>query len=237
MEEYDVKMLAEQPWEETIDILTADMDPESIDIIVLTDRYREYLSEMQEYDLSVPARAIRIAAALLNMKARALYLEEETEEEENPMDFEEPIEEEAGGYERDPDLDMGPELDMPVKPRPKRRVSLDELKDSLESAMEVKERREERQEMREEIDQHFEMDEKDLTEKLNSLFGRIKNLVSSETREKVDFDHLIETGDNEEKLEKFKHILHLENDEKVQLIQEEFLGQLKVKPEDEEVPN
>ncbi|MFB6208102.1 MAG: segregation/condensation protein A [Candidatus Nanohaloarchaea archaeon] len=238
MEEYDVKMLAEQPWEETIDILTADMDPGSIDIIVLTDRYREYIGELQEYDLSVPARAIRIAAALLNMKARALYFEDEPpEEEENPMDFEEPLEEEEGGYERNPELEMGPDLDMPVKPKPKRRVSLDELKDSLRSAMEVKERREERQEMREEIDQHFEMDEKDLTEKLNSLFGRIKNLVSAETREKVDFDHLIETGDNQEKIEKFKHVLHLENDRKVQLIQKEFLGQLQVKPEDEEVPN
>lgn len=237
MDDYEIEMLAEQPWEETIDVLTADMDPERVDICVLTDRYREYLGELQEYDLKVPANAIRLCAALLKMKALALYYEDELEEEEeeNPMDFEEPLEDEI--EDDTPDLEMGPELDMPVKPKPKRRVSLNELKDSLRSAMEVKERREERQELREEIDDHFEMDEEDLTEKLNSLFGRIKNMVSSKTRREVDFENLIETRDTQEKIEKFKHILHLENDRKVNLIQEEFLGQLKVKPEDEEVPN
>ena len=62
-------MIAEQPWEETLEFLTADMPPQEIDITVLADRYRKYISELQEYDLSIPAKAIRICAALLNMKA------------------------------------------------------------------------------------------------------------------------------------------------------------------------
>ncbi|MFB6213019.1 MAG: segregation/condensation protein A [Candidatus Nanohaloarchaea archaeon] len=231
MEEHDTRMLAEQPWEETLDILTADMDPTEIDIEVLAGRYREYINELQELDLSVSARAVRICAALLNIKAMAIDGEDPLQEEpeENPMDFDgemEEIEEDPG-----PDLEEGPELEMPVKPKPRRRMEFDELKDALEDAIEVKERREERQEERQELDQQFEMQEETLNDRINSLFSRVKDLVSTE--EKVEFSRLLEEKSNEEKIEKFMHVLHLENDKKVRCIQEEFLGDLHVKPEEE----
>lgn len=236
MEEYRVEDIAERPWEETIDFLTADMPPQEIDIAVLAERYREYLSELQEYDLSVPARAIRICAALLNMKAQALQYEEEEEPEENPMDFEEEdfMEEEFIEENETERISIkdGPDLEVPVKPKPKRRMQLDELKDALEDAVEVKQRREERQERRAEMDQEFEMSEEDLTQKLNNLLGSIKSRITSGKQDRVDFDELMDHNDREERIEKFKHMLHLENDEKVRLIQEEFLGDLHVKPED-----
>lgn len=220
-------MIAEQPWEETLEFLTADMPPQEIDIAVLADRYRKYISELQDYDFSIPAKAIRICAALLNMKAMAVYdpeeLEKDEDVEENPMDFEE---------DEDPvELEVGPELEMPVKNKPKRRMRFDELKDALNDALEVQEHREERQEQRIEMDQAFEMDEEDLTDKLDSLMNSIVSFVGSDD-EKVEFDALLEQKDREEKIEKFKHVLHLENDEQVRLIQEEFLGDLHVRPEE-----
>jgi chromatin segregation and condensation protein Rec8/ScpA/Scc1 (kleisin family) len=229
MEEHQVEMIAEQPWEETLEFLTSDMPPQDIDIAVLADRYRKYISEMQDYDLSVPARAIRICAALLNMKAMAIYDPEEVQEdeelEENPMDFEDDEEEEQK------ELEVGPELDMPVKNKPKRRMRFDELKEALNDALEVQEQREERQEQRIEMDQAFEMEEEDLTDKLDSLMDSIVSFVGSDD-DKVEFDSLLEQKDREEKIEKFKHVLHLENDEQVRLIQEEFLGDLHVRPEE-----
>jgi len=232
--EHDVQILKEQPWEETLDLLTADMDPHSVDIAVLADRYRDYIEELQELDLTVSARAIRILAALLNMKSMAIDGEDPLQEEEaeNPMDFNGDLDDVFDEEEDEgPDLETGPELEMPVKPRPRRRMDIDELKGALEDAMEVKERREERQERRQEIDQQFEMQEKTINEKINSLFSRVKNMVSS--NEKVEFSNLLEEKSNEEKIEKFMHVLHLENDKKVRCIQEEFLGDLHVKPEDE----
>ncbi|MEF8880679.1 MAG: segregation/condensation protein A [Candidatus Nanohaloarchaea archaeon] len=229
MEEHQVEMIAEQPWEETLEFLTGDMPPQDIDITVLADRYRKYISEMQDYDLSVPAKAIRICSALLNMKAMAIYdpeeLQEEDEIEENPMDFEDDVEE-----DEEKNLEIGPELDMPVKNKPKRRMRFDELKDALNDALEVQEQRQERQEQRIEMDQAFEMEEEDLTDKLDSLMNSIVSFVGGDD-EKVEFDDLLEQKDREEKIEKFKHVLHLENDEQVRLIQEEFLGDLHVRPE------
>lgn len=237
MENFNPHELREASWEETIDVLTADMNPQDLDIILLAERYREYIQELQSHDFKVSAQAVRVCSALLNMKTQRLAWEEQEEQEEeleeepmeNPMAFEEqeePIEEE------EPELDIGPDLEMPVKQKPVRRVHKEELKDSLRDAIQVKERREERQEKRQEMDQKFEMDEDDLETKLNSLMSNIKGMITSKTREKIDFNQIVGKKDNQEKIEKFKHVLHLENDEQVTLIQEEFLGDLQVKPED-----
>ncbi len=234
MEQHEAQVLKEQPWEETLELLTRDMDPHNVDITVLASRYREYIEELQELDLTVSARAIRICAALLNMKSMAIDGEDPLQEEEpqeNPMDFEGDLDDVFEEENEGPGLETGPELEMPVKARPKRRMELDELKGALEDALEVKERREERQEERHEIDQQFEMQEETLNDKINSLFSRVRNMVSS--KDKIEFSRLLEENSNEERIEKFMHVLHLENDKKVQCIQEEFLGDLHVKPEDE----
>lgn len=238
MEDFNPHELREASWEETIDVLTADMNPRNLDIVLLAERYREYIQELQTHDFKVSAQAVRVCSALLNMKTQRLAWDEEQEEEENfeeepmedPMAFEEEaIEEEA---DEEPDLDIGPDLEMPVKQKPVRRVHRDELKESLRDAIQVKERREERQERRAEMDQQFEMDEDDLETKLSSLMSNIKGMITSKTREKIDFNSLVAETDNQERIEKFKHVLHLENDEQVTLIQEDFLGDLKVKPEE-----
>lgn len=237
MEEFNPHELREASWEETIDVLTADMNPRDLDIILLAERYREYIQELQSHDFKVSAQAVRVCSALLNMKAERLAWEEQDQEEfeeepmEDPMAFEEeePEQIEENG---EPDLEVGPDLDMPVKQKPVRRVHRNELKESLRDALEVKEKREERQERRQQMDQQFEMDEDDLETKLNNLMSNIKGLITSKTKEKIDFNNLVSDQDNQERIEKFKHVLHLENDEQVELIQEDFLGDLHVKPEE-----
>lgn len=234
MEEQTLQHLTERPWEETLEFLTTDMDPANIDICVLTERYREYIKQLQKNNLQVSAKAIRVCAALLNMKTLALKTEEVEEEAESEEEIEE-IEGEMiddefyeEGKNEEIDLDDGPTLEMPVKKKPKRRVHLDELKDSLRDAMEVKERREERQQQRQQMDDQFEFDEENLQDKLDSLYSEIKNYISAPA-DKINFTKLISNNhDNEDKIERFKHVLNLENDQKVDLIQNEFLGDLKI---------
>lgn len=236
---YEIDNLAEMPWEETLEFLTSDMDPESIDICVLTERYQEYIEELEEFDLEVPAQAIRLCAALLRIKTMALTGEQIKEEPENPMDFEEgEMMEEEFVEDDEPDLEVGPDLEMPVKAKPRRRMSLDELTAALEDAMEVKQKREQRQELREEMEDPVGIDEKSLEEKVNSLFSKVTSLIGGSS-EKVSFDKLVNNSDGEEKIEKFLHVLHLENEKKVECIQEEWLGDLEVKPkkEPEQVAN
>jgi len=237
--DYEIDNLAEMPWEETLEFLTSDMDPESIDICVLTERYQEYIEELEEFDLDVPAQAIRLCAALLRIKTMALTGEQIEEEPENPMDFEdEAMMEEDFVEDDEPDLKVGPDLEMPVKAKPRRRMSLDELTTALEDAMDVKQKREERQELREEMEDPVGIDEKNLEEKVNSLFCKVTDLISGSS-DKIPFNQLVDNSDGEEQIEKFLHVLHLENEQKVECIQEEWLGDLEVKPkkEPEQVAN
>lgn len=238
MENYKAETIQDQHWEETIDFLTQDMPADEINIKVLAQRYREYIDTLQKNDLSVSAKAVRICSALLNLKAAiTLDYEDEIEEEEepNPMDFEEePIEEEE---EDEVDLEDPPQLRMPPKPKPKRRMHKDELKDALRDALEVKERREERQEEREDIDQQFEFEEETIRDRIDSLYSKVTDLISSSS-DKVKFNQLLDERTSEEKIDKFMQVLTLENDQKVTCHQEEFLGDLHVRPEeDEEVAN
>jgi len=133
MDNYEIDNLAEMPWEETLEFLTADMDPENIDICILTERYQEYIEDLEEFDLEVPARAIRLCAALLRIKTLALAGEPINEEEvEDPMEFEgEAMMEEDFVEDDEPDLKVGPDLEIPVKAKPRRRISLDELTAAL----------------------------------------------------------------------------------------------------------
>jgi chromatin segregation and condensation protein Rec8/ScpA/Scc1 (kleisin family) len=232
MQQVDPQQLEHLNWEETIDFLTKDMPADEIDIVELSSRYKQYIDTMEEFDLEVPARAIRICSALLNMKsAIVLEYEEEMDEEEpqeNPMDFEEEPEE-----EEQVDLGTPPDLEMPVQPRPKRRMHKNELKDALRDALEVKERREERVEERHEMEEQFEFEEDTLQDKIDSLHSKVMGMIGK-SKDKVKFDRLLEQQTSEEKIEKFMHVLNLENDKKVTCIQEEFLGDLHVKPEEDE---
>jgi chromatin segregation and condensation protein Rec8/ScpA/Scc1 (kleisin family) len=229
MQEHRADMLSERSWEETLDFLTADMDTENIDICELADRYRSYIKELQSHDLEVSARAIRVLSALLRMKSQAMYFEEQEQQEEDPMDFDEEIE--SSG--REPDLEAAPDLELPVRNEPSRRMDKSELKESLREALEVREQRQERQRRREEIDQQFEVEEQTLRDRLDSLYSRITGFISSSSEE-VKFSSLVDPEDPEEKIERFKHVLNLENEDRVDLIQEEFLGDLKVAPKEED---
>lgn len=230
MEIHNPEMIEEESWEDLLDLLTADMDPEDIDVKVVADRYKEYIEQMQQFNLEVPAKAIRICAALLKVKTYAIdsepveYIDQEEDMGENPMDFEDE-------EEKTVEMETGPDLEIPVQPKPKRRMSKAELKNALKDALEVKERREERQEMREEIDHQFETEEETIKEKINSLYTRLTSVVNGDG--KVRFNRLLEKQTSEEKIEKFMHVLTLENDRRVRCIQDEFLGDLHVQPEKE----
>ena len=145
------------------------------------------------------------------------------------MDFDEEIE--SSG--REPDLKAAPDLELPVRNEPSRRMDKSELKESLREALEVREQRQERQRRREEIDQQFEVEEQTLRDRLDSLYSRITGFISSSSEE-VKFSSLVDPEEPEEKIERFKHVLNLENEDRVDLIQEEFLGDLKVAPKEED---
>lgn len=228
----DIEDISKQKWEILLDRFTSDMDPWDIDIVRLAERYRDYIKKSKKFDFELPARIILICSILLRMKANFLEDEEEFEEiEEEVEDFEEiPLDLEEMEEEEEPDLFI-PDMELPVKKKPNRKVTLDELKDALEKAIKIEEKREERQDKREE-NYGIEIDKKSINSRLNGLMDKLKSIYSN-NKDKVKFSQVLNKKDKREKIEKFVQVLHLENDEKVKCMQPEFLGEILIELEKE----
>lgn len=236
----DIAAIREADWETVLERFTEDMDPWAIDIVKLADRYKSYINKLERFDLEVPGRIIVVGAVLLRMKTEILRdayedgnpedVEREESLEELEHEMEEIMEEEQFDAVDDEQLRIPEAVPKPpVKKKAKRKVTLDELKDALEKAVEIGDKREERQEERKKAEDYgIEVEEDDITNKLNQLYSGLRDHIGGNDDDAVTFSELVEEQKKEEKLNKFVHIMHLETDQKIQCIQNEWLGDIQI---------
>jgi len=196
------------------------MDPWSIDIIKLSNAFLGYLQKMEELDLRMPARFILIAAILLRMKSDVL-----TEKEEKILIPE--SEKEADETLRV--LASLPPLQPPLKRIPLRNVSLEELLSALRKAYEVQERRTERKlRIRRAVDVVMPVGEvEDITERINTLLTQINSALGEV--ESIEFSRLVKRWGRKEIVESLLPLLHLSQDGKINLTQEELFKEIMIK--------
>lgn len=242
----DIAAIREADWEHVLERFTEDMDPWAIDIVKLADRYKSYIERLERFDLEVPGRIIVVGAVLLRMKAellRDIYedggvdqaTEEELERELDAMfDFDEDdLEPVDADQLRIPEAVPKP----PVKKKGKRKVTLDELKDALEKAVEIGQKREKRQTERKEAkDYGIEVEEDDITNRLETLYNNLRDRIGGR-EDAVTFSDLVKDQEKQEKLDKFVHIMHLETDRRIDCMQEEWLGDIKIEILDQQENN
>jgi segregation and condensation protein A len=215
-------MISEPSWEDVIIKIIAEeqMDPWSIDIIKLSNAFLGYLQKMEELDLRMPARFILIAAILLRMKSDVL-----TEKEEKILIPE--SEKEADETLRV--LASLPPLQPPLKRIPLRNVSLEELLSALRKAYEVQERRTERKlRIRRAVDVVMPVGEvEDITERINTLLTQINSALGEV--ESIEFSRLVKRWGRKEIVESLLPLLHLSQDGKINLTQEELFKEIMIK--------
>lgn len=215
-------------WQEIIyDLInTEQLDPWNVDIIILTNRFLEKIQELEE-NYFVSSKVLLAAALLLRIKSEILlnkYIKSIDEilfgKKENEVKVLERIELE----------DEIPEL-IPRSPIPRfRKVTLNELVESLNKAIITENRR-----IKKEITEKNALRESSISlpkrkyitkdkikEIYEKLFGHLQN-----GRLKISFDELIE-GSKEERIVSFSSLLHLENQKKVWLEQNEHFGPIHI---------
>lgn len=234
--ELSIEQLQGNDWEDVLERFTEDMDPWAIDIVELADRYRSYIRRRERMDLEVPARMVVICSVLLKLKVRLLHEQEQDEPEEPPEEefHEDEMAEQDWDEERwEDELQIPDEtLEPPVNQIPRRRVSIDELKDALDSAVSTHKRRKQRRQQRreQESEEFIEIQENNIQDKLDSLMDRLTSFFSRE-EDQLTFDSLLERDDSDERIEKFVHLLHLETEDRVRCRQEEFFGEIEIVPQ------
>lgn len=208
------------------------MDPWDIDVTHLTQKFLDIIRKLQQLDFRVGGKLVLAAAVLLKIKSDRLMDEDlsmldslihsaEHDQEELDllgMDFDDFFEAGAPAPER-------PKI-YPRTPQPRqRKVSVYDLVTALEQALEVTVRREKRALDNVKAPEVTVPEKKvDITDLMNNLLERI----DSHKAEEVYFHHLVTSEEKHHKVLTFIPLLHLTNERRVDLVQEEHFGHISV---------
>lgn len=208
-------------------VKTEQMDPWDIDMSILAQRYIEMLRTLKEHDFRVSGKVLLASAILLKMKSTKLVGEDLSELDKLLIGVGEQMEE--LGFEETsamPMLDEIPTL-IPRTPQPrKRKVSIFDLVEALERALEVKKRR--LLHSIPPLNLEAPKKKKDITEIIREVYGRIKGFFLSAIQGKLTFSKLLPSQSKEDKMHTFIPLLHLAQQNKIELVQDLPFGEIEV---------
>jgi len=213
-------------------VKTEQMDPWDINITLLAQRFLERLNKMKDMDLNISGKVVLAAAILLKIKSKRLVGADIdnldrlfAQSEENEQSMYDELMAEAGGKEREK---YDPQKLIPRTPQPrKRKVSIYDLVNALQKAMEVKKRKI----IREIPPLSIEIPEKkfDLGSVIKNIYGRIKFYLIKNEGSKLTFSGLLPENPNKgDKVYTFIPLLHLTNQRKIDLHQQQHFGEIDI---------
>ncbi len=226
---HDLLFNREIGWQEIIyDLInTEQLDPWDVDIIILTERYLEKISEYEETDFFVSSKVLLAAALLLRIKSEVLlnkHIKSIDEilfgrEEKKPIVLER--------IELDEEI---PEL-VPRTPLPRfKKVTLKELIESLNKAISTENRRIKREILDKNAlkEAGFAIPKRkiNIKSKIQNLYNDLQTYFKqNEKKKKISYTEF--TGKNkEEKIISFQPLLHLEHQKKIWLDQDEHFNEI-----------
>lgn len=207
------------------------MDPWDIDVSMLAQKFVDKVRQMKHMDIRVSGKMVLTTAILLKIKSKRLIgadldaldkLFAQTEESDEDLLFEE-----EGTFI--PGItDYDPKKLIPRTPQPrKRKVSIYDLMGALQKAMEVKKRKV----LRDIPPMEFNVPEKkrDIGQVIKDIYGRIKLFFVNSKGAKLTFSKLIpENPSKEDKVFTFVPLLHLTNQRKIDLAQQQHFGEIEI---------
>ncbi len=226
----DLLFSKELGWQEIIyDLInTEQLDPWDINITILTDGFLKKIEELEEADFFISGKVLLAAALLLRIKSEILlnkYIKSIDEilfgnKEEKKYIMER--------IELDEEI---PEL-IPRSPMPRfKKVTIKELIDSLNKAITTENRR-----IKKEIIDKNALRESSIflpkrkysiKDKILKIYNKLFGHLGNEERKKISFTELVGES-REERIASFGPLLHLENQQKVWLEQEQHFKEIHI---------
>ncbi|HJN57278.1 MAG: ScpA family protein [Candidatus Woesearchaeota archaeon] len=209
-------------------VKTEQMDPWDINVSMLTKKYIEIIKKLKELDFRVSGKVLLAVAILLKIKSNRLLNEDLSEFDRLLTESEEELLEELD-LEEEQNYQGNAEkpILIPRTPQPrKRKVSIYDLMGALEKALEVKKRRV----LNSIPPMNLEIPKKpkDITQIIKEVYGRIKSFFLNNKENKLTFSKLIPAETKEDKVYTFIPLLHLTNQRKINISQEEHFGEIEI---------
>ena len=227
---HDVIFSKEIGWQEIIyDLINSEqLDPWNIDIIVLTNNYLRRLQKYEEENYFISSKVLLAASLLLRIKSEILLNKYIKSIDEILFGKKEKIQKSQERIYLDEEI---PFL-VPKSPIPRfRKVTLNELVESLNKAIITEGRR-----IKKEIVERNAVIESEISlpkrkfaihDKVREVYEKLFSHLGKNEKMYVPFELLI--GDNkEEKIYSFSSLLHLENQKKIWLHQNEHFGDINI---------
>jgi len=201
-----------------------EIDPWNIDIIDLTDRFLQKIS-----DLRVSARVLLYASILLRMKAEALIAEIFKEDDEK-------YEEEEDYYPANLDLEIDFDneisldgLKIGARKRIRRYTTLNELIKELRRLEKIRKKRKRKSRVVKDVVKDIENipHDEDVEEKIKAVNELLNRLFKS--REELSFFSIVKGLSTTEVLSYYVSILHLAYRSQLEVIQEKLYDDIKLR--------
>lgn len=203
------------------------MDPWDVDVSILAQKYIDMLRNLKEHDFRVSGKVLLAAAILLKIKSTKLVGEDLSELDRLLIGVEEEMEE--LGFDETSKITNLDEITslIPKTPQPrKRKVSIFDLVEALEMALEVKKRR--LLHSIPPLNLEAPKKKKDITEIIREVYGKIKSFFISALKETLTFSKLLPSQSKEDKVHTFIPLLHLSQQNKIELVQEMPFGEIQI---------
>lgn len=218
------KFVQNATWRELLTELVEkkELDPWDIDIAKVVEGYMDVIKDMKVLDLRIPANIVLAAAILLRMKSDTLsmfndYGNDGFADEQEAREVVRLSPEQTDG--------LTPKLRL----QPRRKITLQELMDALDSALKVEVERAERRQSSSYAPQKIVIREDDIDRKMESV---LRLLMSSADREGLaTFGGMSKCFGSIESmvLDLFMPLLFLAQNGKVLLMQEKFFDEIFIK--------
>lgn len=229
---YDVITSKKPDWQAIIYelISTEQLDPWDIDIIILTNKYFEKILELEDDpDFYISSKVLLAASLLLRIKSEFLLQRYIKSIDEILFGKKEEVKHEIEKIEID---DSELPILIPKTPLPRlKKITLSELMEALNKAMNTETRRIKRELAIKRAHKLSQVDiprfrKIDIKDRIRELYARILTTLSKKDKlEKVSYFELVGKG-KEQKIASFLPILHLSNNRKLWLEQNNHLDEI-----------
>jgi len=207
-------------------INTEQLDPWDIDISLLANKYLERVREMEEANLFVSSKVLFAASLLLRIKSEILLNQYIPSLDDILFGREEKkkyVQERIELDEEVPDL-------VQRTPLPRyRKVTLQELMSALGKAVRTENRRIQKvvTARQQEIETAIAIPKGriNIRDSIKNIYGKLKSIFSS-NKERISFSDFVNEHNNGKKVEAFVPLLHLDNQHRVVLEQENHLDEI-----------
>ena len=202
------------------------VDPWDVDLSVLSREYIGIIKKLKAHNFRLSGKVILAAAILLKMKTDRLGVEQLLQLT-NPEDYPEELELQENAELQEKHFTKA-KLNLRIPGIRKRKVTMFELVDALKKALEVDEKRRFRQsELAAMMKPHrVEIRKVDVFSKIDSLWKKIKEKIKRYSKNLLQFSELTPTKDKKEIIWTLIPLLHLAQQNKIELKQDGAFGEI-----------